>query len=188
MTPDERNRLVIAHLWLPRVLAARQPLKRGLGLDRADLEQAGNVGLLRAAGRWRPERGAFTTYAWPYVRGYILDAIRDAGGLPRRNEVIVCSISSGGEDGEPPEHRITRGLQTPAYTGDREDLRQAVRCLSGQEAAVVESRYYRDRPLRSCLPGRTRERARQVCETALGKLRAALTARNARHVEKSDRK
>ena len=41
-----------------------------------DLIQEGNVGLIKAAARYRPERGTFTTYAGYYIEGHISRAIQ----------------------------------------------------------------------------------------------------------------
>jgi RNA polymerase sigma factor for flagellar operon FliA len=58
-------------------------------VDRDDLVSAGTVGLIRAVDGFDPGRGvAFSTYAWPRIRGAILDSLApewtplDAGQIP----------------------------------------------------------------------------------------------------------
>jgi RNA polymerase sigma factor (sigma-70 family) len=73
--PDacERERLVITHGHLVEREAARY---RTWHIDRADLRQAGILGLLIAASRFDPERGApFGAYAHAWVRKEIQRAI-----------------------------------------------------------------------------------------------------------------
>ena len=48
----------------------------GYGLDRADVIQAGNIGLLKAVGRFNPARGArFATFAVHWIRAEIHDFV-----------------------------------------------------------------------------------------------------------------
>jgi RNA polymerase sigma-32 factor len=68
-----RDRLVTAHLGFV-IKVARE--YRAYGLDLADLVQEGNVGLLRAAARFDPDRNArLLTYAAPWIRAHIHDFV-----------------------------------------------------------------------------------------------------------------
>ena len=42
-------------------------------LDRDDLIQGGTVALVECFARYDPARGAFSTYAYPFIRGATLD-------------------------------------------------------------------------------------------------------------------
>jgi RNA polymerase sigma factor for flagellar operon FliA len=76
------------------VLAQYAPLVRRLGLqlvakmpasvDLDDLIQAGMIGLMDAAGRYKEDQGAqFETYATQRIRGAMLDELRSNDWLPR---------------------------------------------------------------------------------------------------------
>jgi RNA polymerase sigma-32 factor len=68
-----RNRLVTAHLGFVIKIAREY---RAYGLDLADLVQEGNLGLLRAAARFDPDRNArLLTYAAPWIRAQIHDFV-----------------------------------------------------------------------------------------------------------------
>lgn len=76
-----QGRLTEANLRLV-VYLARSYQRRGVPL--ADLVQEGNVGLMAAARRFRPEKGwRFSTYAGTWIRSAMLKAIKDQGGVVR---------------------------------------------------------------------------------------------------------
>jgi RNA polymerase sigma factor for flagellar operon FliA len=84
----ERDALVLAHVPLLRHIVGRLTIPAGL--DRDDLLGYGMVGLLAAADSWDESRGLkFSTYAFPRIRGAILDELRRADLLPRgRRETL----------------------------------------------------------------------------------------------------
>jgi RNA polymerase sigma factor (sigma-70 family) len=68
-----RNELVVSHMWLAESLAKKYPY-----LNHEDAKQNGYMGLLVAADRYDEERGlAFSTYAYSYVKKYILKGAKD---------------------------------------------------------------------------------------------------------------
>jgi RNA polymerase sigma factor (sigma-70 family) len=74
LTPAQRD---LATKWYP--LACKFALRhvrqhRHLEPYLDDLKQAGAYGLVVAAARYDPSRGAFSTYAWPWIRNYVWDA------------------------------------------------------------------------------------------------------------------
>ena len=74
--PRERERLVAQYWYLCR-RAARRFMRRGL--DRADLEQTGAIGLIKAVDRFDPEqRAPFEAYAWLLVVGELMHYVRDS--------------------------------------------------------------------------------------------------------------
>ncbi|HEX4450367.1 MAG TPA: sigma-70 family RNA polymerase sigma factor [Kofleriaceae bacterium] len=79
------ERLVAAHLDLPRRIAAMifRRVRRHVELD--ELIALGNAGLAQAARSFDEHRGAsFKTFAWYRVRGAIIDGVRTLAPLPRR--------------------------------------------------------------------------------------------------------
>ncbi|HZY96628.1 MAG TPA: sigma-70 family RNA polymerase sigma factor [Candidatus Cybelea sp.] len=71
-----RERLVAEYWYLCR-RAARRFMRRGL--DRADLEQVGAIGLLKAVDRYDPfQRAPFEAYAWLLIVGELMHYVRDS--------------------------------------------------------------------------------------------------------------
>jgi RNA polymerase sigma factor (sigma-70 family) len=79
--PVQRERLVAEHWYLCRRAAGRF-MRRGL--ERADLEQVGAIGLIKAADRYdAAERAPFAAYAWILVIGELMHYVRDNERLVR---------------------------------------------------------------------------------------------------------
>lgn len=77
----ERQRLIQANLRFVILVAKRY---RSHGVPMEDLVNEGNIGLIRAAGRFDPDRGIrFVTYAVHWIRQAILKAIRENGSMIR---------------------------------------------------------------------------------------------------------
>jgi RNA polymerase sigma-B factor len=74
--PVQRERLVAEYWYLCR-RAARRFMRRGL--DRADLEQVGAIGLIKAVDRYDPlQRAPFEAYAWLLIVGELMHYVRDS--------------------------------------------------------------------------------------------------------------
>jgi RNA polymerase sigma factor (sigma-70 family) len=72
----ERDRFVADYWYLCR-RAARRFKRRGL--DPADLEQVGAIGLIKAVDRYDPEqRAPFEAYAWLLIIGELMHYVRDS--------------------------------------------------------------------------------------------------------------
>ena len=79
--PIGRERLVAEHWYLCR-RAARRFARQGLEL--ADLEQVGAIGLIKAADRYdATQRAPFAAYAWVLVIGELMHHVRDNERLVR---------------------------------------------------------------------------------------------------------
>jgi RNA polymerase sigma-B factor len=79
--PIERDRY-IAKYWYLCGRAARRFVRRGL--DRADLEQVGAIGLIKAADRYDSgQRAPFEAYAWLLIVGELMHYVRDSERLLR---------------------------------------------------------------------------------------------------------
>jgi len=77
----EQQKLVENHLFIPSSLAYDAIQKTGGwtgSYEYEDLKMVGNFALCVASTKYDESKGAsFKTYAWPYVRGYIIHALRD---------------------------------------------------------------------------------------------------------------
>jgi RNA polymerase sigma factor for flagellar operon FliA len=81
----QRDQLIENNLGLVRRIAVRiqETIEPPLELD--ELEAYGTEGLVEAAGRWDPTRGAsFVTFAYYRIRGAIFDGLRRHGWVGRR--------------------------------------------------------------------------------------------------------
>jgi RNA polymerase sigma-32 factor len=79
--PAARDRLILSHQFVVRHQARRH---RCGGCSVADLEQEGNIGLLRAIDRFDPDRGVrLATYAVWWVRAFMLRFIERNSGMIR---------------------------------------------------------------------------------------------------------
>ena len=80
-TSLRRERFVAEYWYLCR-RAARRFMRRGL--DRADLEQVGAIGLIKAVDRYDPsQRAPVVAYAWLLSVGELMDYVRDSERLLR---------------------------------------------------------------------------------------------------------
>lgn len=81
----QRDELVLDHLDFVRHILGRLLIRLPDRVDSENLESAGVVGLIEAAGQYDPARGVpFRTYAYPRIRGAILDELRRNCPLPQQ--------------------------------------------------------------------------------------------------------
>lgn len=79
-----RDRLVMEHVSLVRTLALRLAQRLPPQVEVADLIGVGVVGLIDAAGRFKPELGIpFDAFARRRVQGAMLDSLRELDWAPR---------------------------------------------------------------------------------------------------------
>lgn len=80
-----REKLILDHLPLVRHIVGRLLVRLPAGTDEENLEAAGVLGLVEAANRFDPERGAkFETYAATRIRGAMLDELRRNCPMPQQ--------------------------------------------------------------------------------------------------------
>lgn len=78
----DRDRLILEHIPLLRHVVGRMNIPTSL--LREDVEGFGMLGLIAAADSFEPARGLkFSTYAFPKIRGAVLDELRRMDFLPR---------------------------------------------------------------------------------------------------------
>jgi RNA polymerase sigma factor for flagellar operon FliA len=116
----DREKLILDHVPLLRHIVGRMALDLPASVERDDLYGWGMLGLIGAADSWEPARGLkFSTYAFPRIRGAILDELRRADFLPRGRRERVREVERAisaceQKDGVAPDpERIARELGIP---------------------------------------------------------------------------
>lgn len=102
------NEVVIANMAVAKSVASRY---RDRGIPSEDLEQIAYLALVRAAGRFDPDKAEdFLTYAVPTIRGEVKRYFRDHGWMvrpPRRIQEVQAAVSAE-----------TARAEAPAVTAD----------------------------------------------------------------------
>jgi RNA polymerase sigma factor for flagellar operon FliA len=89
----DRDKLILDHVPLLKHIAGRLALDLPARIEREDLVGYGMVGLIQAADAWDPARGLkFSTFAYPKIRGAILDELRKQDFLPRSRREKVREL------------------------------------------------------------------------------------------------
>lgn len=90
---SRRDDLILDHLWLVRHALGKIAVQLPPEADVPNLESAGILGLVEAATKFDPERGIkFATYAYPRVRGAILDEMRRNCPLPQEMMERIAKV------------------------------------------------------------------------------------------------
>nr|HEX4319179.1 sigma-70 family RNA polymerase sigma factor [Kofleriaceae bacterium] len=98
MEPRARDELVEAHLDVARKAASMIFPRVSQYVDYEELVALGNAGLVEAAQRFDPARGVpFGAFAWYRVQGAIVDGLRRATNLPRRQWAQLVALRAAGE-------------------------------------------------------------------------------------------
>jgi RNA polymerase primary sigma factor len=183
------------HLGLVHWVASRYRHAAG-SLSFDELVSAGNLGLLRALELYEPERGvSFTTYARHWIRHFVVRELQNHGATVRvpvhtqalrrqrkeRIRELVFSLDAPLPNGRSGEGRETWHDVMPAPAsgelGAAHDVAQLLgRCnLTPGERRLLALRFWGDETLNDAGRelGVSRERARQLQEAALEKLRGA---------------
>jgi RNA polymerase primary sigma factor len=150
---DSRDRLIEANLSFVVRVAKEY---RNMGLPFEDLLNEGNLGLIQAAHRYDPDRGAkFITFAIWWIRKAILEALGDRGSLVRVSlyqrkkirEIRDTERALRRRLGRPPKrHEISESMSQSLASLDR-TLQSGARTLSLEDRVGQE----RDRCLADCL-------------------------------------
>ena len=81
---QQRQELILGHMGLVRHILGRLKARLPSSVDLENLEAAGVLGLVEAANRFESGRGfRFDTFAFPRIRGAILDELRRNCPLPQ---------------------------------------------------------------------------------------------------------
>lgn len=98
-----RDDLILTHLDLVKHIVSRLLAQLPPGLDEEGLLSAGIVGLVEAARHFDPQRGvAFKTYAYPRIRGAVMDELRRNCMLPQKMLEKMAVVRRAYEEMSPP--------------------------------------------------------------------------------------
>ncbi len=132
-----RRRLTEANLRLVVYLARGY---QGRGVPFADLVQEGNVGLLAAATRYRPDKGwRFSTYAGSWIRSAMLAAISNQGGavrMPANLAALATQIYKAEQQFEQENHRAPTLAELARRCGIDEEQVARVRELRASPVSL----------------------------------------------------
>lgn len=93
-----RDELVVNHLWLVRHIMGKVAARLPAGVDVENLESAGVLGLVEAAGRFDATRGVdFKSFAMLRIRGAIFDEARRNCPLPQEVMQRVSQVAKAQE-------------------------------------------------------------------------------------------
>ncbi len=98
-----RDELIVQHVDFVRHVLSKMIASLPNGVDAENLESAGILGLVEAAQQFEPSRGvAFKTFAYPRIRGAIIDELRRNCPLPQQMLKAVAEVRRACETLEPP--------------------------------------------------------------------------------------
>ncbi len=81
---SERNKMILEHAALVKMIAERLAIRLPHNVDKEDLVEVGIIGLIDALDKYVPEKGVkFRSYAEIRIRGAMLDYLRALDWIPR---------------------------------------------------------------------------------------------------------
>ena len=129
---ETRDRLVMEHVPLVKSMAQRLAQRLPSQVELSDLVSVGVLGLIDAAGRYKPASGVpFDAFARRRVQGAMLDSLRELDWAPRslrrlRREVDTAAAAVRRKHGREPEEKeiaAEMGLAVAEYEKTLEQLR-----------------------------------------------------------------
>ncbi len=128
---EKRDRLILGHMDYVRQICGTLAKRFPDGVDLNNLQSAGVVGLIEAAQNFDPSRGvAFKTFAYPRIRGAIVDEIRRNSPLSQRIMRSIGRIRAIIEVIEPPFVFEDIARQANMSVSDVEEAFEAMRIAS----------------------------------------------------------
>ena len=173
------ERLVTANLGFV-VSVARQYQDNGLSLD--DLVSEGNLALMLAAGKWKPEKGIrFVQYAVWDIRKAIERAIEQQGNIIHNAPASVGFTNSRVDMAVAKSNR--NADESVSFLSADTELTGSLGCLNERERKVIILYYGLGTDALTMMEiaeemGLKRERVRQIRKKAERKLRRPLTMLN----------
>ena len=125
---NQRDELVLEHLEYVRHILGKLAAHLPFGIDRENLESAGVLGLVEAAHRYDDRRGiAFKTFAYPRIRGAILDELRRNSPIPQKMLEKIALVNSVCERLPPPITSEAIADETSLSVDEVEQCMEAMR-------------------------------------------------------------
>jgi RNA polymerase sigma factor for flagellar operon FliA len=147
-----RDELISEHGHFPRVIAlkfAATPTRAAF-LD--DLIAAGNVGLCEAAHRFDPSCGVkFSTFAWPRIRGAMVDGLRTSARYRRSDvalhraapsDAVTCRPAPRTSEDEPSEDPRPEAEEAIDVGRNLPRVAAALDLLPPREREVLQLHYF----------------------------------------------
>jgi RNA polymerase sigma factor for flagellar operon FliA len=131
-TASERDRLVMEHVPLVKTMAQRLAQRLPSQVEVSDLVSVGVLGLIDAAGRYKPASGVpFDAFARRRVQGAMLDSLRELDWAPRSLRRLRRDVDNAvgslrrklGREPEEKEIAAEMGVSVPEYEKTLEQLR-----------------------------------------------------------------
>ena len=127
--------------------------------DRENLESAGILGLVEAAGRYDPSHGcSFKTFAFPRIRGAILDELRKCSPVSQQMLSRIGSLKSVYEKLEPPVTPEILARESGLSLDQVEECLEAMRFLKPQDWSDFQDEVHGSWRKMSSRPGDELER------------------------------
>ena len=129
---ETRDRLVMEHVGLVKTMAQRLAMRLPAQVEVSDLVSVGVLGLIDAAGRYKPSLGVpFDAFARRRVQGAMLDSLRDLDWAPRSLRRMRRDVDSAmgnlrrklNREPEEAEIAAEMGMTLPDYEKTIEQLR-----------------------------------------------------------------
>jgi RNA polymerase sigma factor (sigma-70 family) len=180
-----RNELVAQNIKLLNFTAQKYYPRAARRLGIEIVAAMGTRGLLRAASTWRPDGGrSFSGYAVPRIRRWIHHELeRDKRYYLRFGRTSIDATCRDGDARSALSNRLPdrTARQTWQDAGERErnhHLRSLVESLPGKHWEVIWGVFFEGKTIEELRieMNLSRERIRQLRESALGRLRAIMTA------------
>ncbi len=144
MDATERARLVERHLDLAQRAAKMIYPRVKAHVEFEELVALAHIGLAEAAQRYEPDRGAsFNTFAWYRVHGAVIDGLRKATNLPRREWAKLVALRAASEYLEHRAERdagaAQRGVEPPRGADALAAAKQAMSAIRTMYVTSLEA-------------------------------------------------
>jgi len=186
MDQAAREELILSNQPLVFFIAKKYHIP---GLPLKDLAQEGNIGLMKAAESFDPTRGKFGTYAFWWIKAYILKAIEESwlvhapswqqeANRPGKEDVPLCQIVELEESVPAPTEDGDGPFESASENETRQVVQRMLGKLAPRERRIICLRFGignggEDHTIEEI--GRTvglaPERVRQILSKALTKMR-----------------
>lgn len=116
--PEYRNQLIVHYMSMVRSIAAKMSRTLPTSVERDDLISYGTFGLIEALDNYDPERGVkFATFAYPRIRGSMVDGLRRLDWVPRSVRAKSREIEKATEELHEALGRTPEDAELAQYLG-----------------------------------------------------------------------